>query len=829
MARKFKQVLANIDSLSCLPSEAMLGILKNLLPQDLNKLARSSKKFSRIINNDRVIMQLYEARGFHHIRSSTLDNVKQDYMDLHREYFGGLDKFEQQLFLDAQVGNLASLQNSVHEYANSFKLRFFIQQPLFQFDRRNNSLLHWAARNGHANILKYLLDIGHRINFHNNRFNSALHLAARHNNYACVVLLLQRGARSWPNRFGVLPIACASKYKVIKYFLEHGADVNARLSNSDTILQAAIKKRKLKLVKLILKHNPDLSLVDNSGYNAIETAVKLDAADVLQELINAGNVDLASTYRNGNNILHLAAEYGSLDCLKLLLETGMDMAISNNSNQDIMHLACKHGKENIVDHLIRIGYSCKRDLSGNYPIHIAAQRGNVSLIQKLANYAPGLLNLRNNNSSTALHELLCSNTKLDITPVLQIPQLDLEIQNNTGKTPLLIATHKGKNNDIAALINANADTLAADNSGCTALIYAALSGKAENLRLLLQKQYDLNARCNNGNTALIRAAIRGHLDCVRELVAAGADIEVRNNNGSTAYELAEMFGSRPVVKELIGERLLFEWYRVSRPLKFLFRTLKPSLRELFLISSIGGIYSGILFAVMAIIATGVTANLIIPMAFIITMVASMTLGPLFLPTILVALVSPIFATVAAVQVSRFIKPITTKIFKAVNESILNFGANLLRLNVMSAIKISKQPTPDDPARGILQTLKISIAKLLIRFSAFCLGKNNCSSYISLDQQSQDAAPDVKPGEKPVKIKLTINYMQSEPDIRKSLGSESNTGCKTKPAPMICIAAYRKLFKPKPKDTCALQDLFYKKDPLAVDLQQQPAKTKLIST
>ncbi len=89
-------------------------------------------------------------------------------------------------------------------------------QPLFDINRQDwygMTALHWAAAQGHAEIVKLLLDYGANINLRNREGNTPLHLAARNGNLSTVKLLLARGANATiVNRDGQTPLALARQY-----------------------------------------------------------------------------------------------------------------------------------------------------------------------------------------------------------------------------------------------------------------------------------------------------------------------------------------------------------------------------------------------------------------------------------------------------------------------------------------------------------------------------------------------------------------------------------------------------------------------------------------
>lgn len=116
----------------------------------------------------------------------------------------------------------------------------------------------------------------------------------------------------------------------------------------------------------------------------------------------------------------------------------------------------------------------------------------------------------------------------------------LEARDESGATPLLIATHNdevarnGSALEIATLlIEAGADVNAKDNIQDSAYLYAGARGLNEILLLALDHGADLTSTNRFGGTALIPACERGHVETVRILIEAGIDIDHVNRLGWT--------------------------------------------------------------------------------------------------------------------------------------------------------------------------------------------------------------------------------------------------------------------------------------------------------
>jgi hypothetical protein len=131
--------------------------------------------------------------------------------------------------------------------------------------------------------------------------------------------------------------------------------------------------------------------------------------------------------------------------------------------------------------------------------------------------------------------------------------VDLEVKDERGWTPLLIATANGKGSLAQLLINSGARLIARDINGFTPLHWAALQGISNIVVLLLSKEVDVNSQSKFKWTPLMQACTRGHLTVCSLLIAAGANLELTNSDGSTALEIASSKGYHEIVQLLLAE------------------------------------------------------------------------------------------------------------------------------------------------------------------------------------------------------------------------------------------------------------------------------------
>ena len=131
--------------------------------------------------------------------------------------------------------------------------------------------------------------------------------------------------------------------------------------------------------------------------------------------------------------------------------------------------------------------------------------------------------------------------------------VDLEVKDERGWTPLLIATANGKGNLAQLLINSGAHANARDINGFTPLHWAALQGMSNVVIALIAKKVDVDSQSKFKWTPLMQACTRGHLSVCSLLIAAGANLDLANSDGSTALQIATNKGFQEIAQLLLEE------------------------------------------------------------------------------------------------------------------------------------------------------------------------------------------------------------------------------------------------------------------------------------
>ena len=131
--------------------------------------------------------------------------------------------------------------------------------------------------------------------------------------------------------------------------------------------------------------------------------------------------------------------------------------------------------------------------------------------------------------------------------LLYAPGTDLDLANENGESPLMMAALKGDLDVARQLLDRGAKV---NRAGWGPLHYAASGPSLPMLRLLLDRGATVDAPSPNETTALMMAARYGTEDAVAVLLERGADPKRRNEKGLGCADFARLAGREALTARL---------------------------------------------------------------------------------------------------------------------------------------------------------------------------------------------------------------------------------------------------------------------------------------
>ena len=147
------------------------------------------------------------------------------------------------------------------------------------------ALMH-AARDGHTEVVKLLIDNGADLNHKNNGGVTALRTAAREGRTEVVKLLIDNGAdqniKDVDGWTALMYAAWNGSTEVVKLLIDNGADLNHKNNFGETALMYASIYGHTEVVKLLVDNGADMNIKDVDGWTALMYA----SSYVYTEIIN---------------------------------------------------------------------------------------------------------------------------------------------------------------------------------------------------------------------------------------------------------------------------------------------------------------------------------------------------------------------------------------------------------------------------------------------------------------------------------------------------------------------------------------------------------------
>lgn len=264
------------------------------------------------------------------------------------------------------------------------------KECLEQVDKYNTNCAHFAGRNGHLEILKFLEEqTFSKFNEKENRFQtSALTLAIAMKHMKCVEFLASHANQESLN-LALISLVTEGNLELVKFFLSKGADIHSHdLDITGTPLFWASYAEHLTVAKYLLEKGANINYGRNDTQaTPLYVAASHGTLEIVQFLIENG-ADFNYPRTDGSTPIYVASENGHLEIVKLLIEKGA------NPNQKDMHgmtpliIASYNNHREIVKFLLEKGADPNQeDSKGRIASDFAAYKKNVEIVELLKGYS----------------------------------------------------------------------------------------------------------------------------------------------------------------------------------------------------------------------------------------------------------------------------------------------------------------------------------------------------------------------------------------------------------------------------------------------------------
>ncbi|XP_037536997.1 ankyrin repeat and death domain-containing protein 1B [Nematolebias whitei] len=251
--------------------------------------------------------------------------------------------------------------------------------------------------------------------------------------------------------------------------------------------------------------------------------------------------------------IHLAAWFGSLEILKLLVQAGAEQKVENEEGLNIMHCAAINNHTGIIEYIIndlQMKELDRDDQSGHRPFALAAEHGCVDMLQILMEPYNMATMKPNQRGDTPLH-LAARNGHLDAVQLL-LQSFDTRDEVNTdGETALYQAADSGQEECVLALLEAGCDPNLFTQAKCSALHQVSERGYTPLVQLLLEYHAHPDSQNQHLEAPLHLAVRLSHIPVIHSLLVAGCNINITDKRSQTALHLATELARTDVVEMLL--------------------------------------------------------------------------------------------------------------------------------------------------------------------------------------------------------------------------------------------------------------------------------------
>ncbi|XP_020848785.1 CARD- and ANK-domain containing inflammasome adapter protein-like [Phascolarctos cinereus] len=276
------------------------------------------------------------------------------------------------------------------------------------------SALHLAVKTGAIYTAELLLDSGMDPNIPGWNGQTPLHVAAWHNKHEMVSLLIHAGAQiNTLTTEQTAPLHITSERRNLDtaaQLIQHKADTNVKNKLSMTPLHLAARAGDKSMVELLLYSGSDPNMPDKEKKTPLHWATSGGYLDVVKSML-IHKVRFGARDMDGFSSLHYAALKGNVEMVKVFLEVGKNKNINERNiyRKTPLHLAAEQGHGDLVKLLMSRGAAVNAlDNNRDTPLHCACKTGHWSSVTSLISCSQG-------------------------------EKPDLQAANSLGKTPLQVA------------------------------------------------------------------------------------------------------------------------------------------------------------------------------------------------------------------------------------------------------------------------------------------------------------------------------------------------------------------------------------------------------
>ncbi|MCW8398247.1 ankyrin repeat domain-containing protein [Legionella sp. PATHC038] len=297
----------------------------------------------------------------------------------------------------------------------------------------------------------------------------------------------------------------------------------------------------------------------------LKVAIKQGNLEQFKKLIlNVEDEDFLIFDEEGNTLAHLAAIYDQPEILQIIIDRAEELnspILKTSNDNGFTPLECSYiysssKTKPLLESNPQLSDSSKLVVAKNYEqlkkvspfgfrkeglnkitmVASALDATALTILLGIARTPEVLLHHQTKNGWSGVH-FAAYNDRLDAIQLFP-EQFAIEVTDNQGNTPLMIAAGRGNSKIIDYLLAKGGNLHQKNKQGENAVFLAAEQGQLDTLKFLDKESAELMVINDKGENALMAAARNGHADCVEFLLARNVPADLQNKQGKTAFQFA---------------------------------------------------------------------------------------------------------------------------------------------------------------------------------------------------------------------------------------------------------------------------------------------------
>lgn len=367
-------------------------------------------------------------------------------------------------------------------------------------------------------------------------------------NAGCNVHASTRDSAHWSN----LHLAALNNEKYCEVLIEEGCCVDPRDSQDRTPLHIAAANNRRATCELLFKNGANLSAQDQFGRTPLHLAAESGHVSIVEFLLVMCNIDCSQVDSNNQTPLQLAIENAHPKVVEMMLQSSLEAQKEVNVSTkkgSLLYMAVKSNSLATVKCLL--DYGANMDFQDFGGVLSAVRLANLSrpLIFDYLKLVESMLTAAKANDSDKVKSSLLKGASINA-------------QNNDGHSVLHLAVCNGSLNLVSLLLNNEARLNVRTVAGYTPLHLSILYRKHEITSKLIEHANSklepvellrlMDAQCvDNKDTALHLAAKMNQLELIKLLIRSGAAYDQQNADNNYASDLTDHKSYLSMVEQFI--------------------------------------------------------------------------------------------------------------------------------------------------------------------------------------------------------------------------------------------------------------------------------------